>query len=125
MNLREQIEKEITAKVMTKLASERIELNMVKELESSVSKIKSKYESGVKKTFDAKKQIEASIKLLDETITLSNNALKKADELEKLAKNIGADLKSSTKKAIQDAYGFKSAAEQNVKDLKKSKSTLN
>jgi hypothetical protein len=122
--MKEQIIKEITEKVMVKLEAHKVELNMVKELEASVSKIKSKYELGVKKTFDAKKQIEASIKLLDETITLSDNALKKADELEKLAKNIGADLKSSTKQAIKDAYGFKSAAEQNVKDLKKSKSTL-
>ena len=107
------------------LSTERVELNMVKEIEASVSKIKSKYEAGVKKTFAAEKEISSSIELLEETIKISDNALKKADELESLAKKIGADLNSSTKKAIQDAYSFKSAAEQNVKDLKKAKSTLN
>ena len=107
------------------LSAQKVELNMVKEIEASVSKIKSKYESGVKKTFAAEKEINSSIDLLEETIKMSDNALKTADELESLAKKIGADLNSSTKKAIQDAYGFKSAAEQNVKDLKKAKSTIN
>ena len=33
MNLREQIEKEITDKVMTKLASEKVELGLIDDLE--------------------------------------------------------------------------------------------
>ena len=117
------IEKIVRGEV--ELSAQKVELNMVKEIEASVSKIKSKYELGVKKTFAAEKEINSSIDLLEETIKMSDNALKTADELESLAKKIGADLNSSTKKAIQDAYGFKSAAEQNVKDLKKAKSTIN
>ena len=34
MNLREQIEKEITDKVMTKLASEKVELGIIDDLKS-------------------------------------------------------------------------------------------
>ena len=36
MNLREQIEKEITEKVMTKLASERIELGIIQDLQADI-----------------------------------------------------------------------------------------
>lgn len=39
MNLREQIEKEITDKVMTKLASEKVELGLIDDLNKEVSKI--------------------------------------------------------------------------------------
>ena len=39
MNLREQIEKEITEKVMTKLASEKVELGIVDGIERSIDKI--------------------------------------------------------------------------------------
>ena len=39
MNLREQIEKEITDKVMTKLASEKVELGIVDNIEKSVNRI--------------------------------------------------------------------------------------
>jgi len=118
-------EKSVYKALFSEQEPKKVELNMVKEIEASVSKIKSKYEAGVKKTFAAEKEINSSIELLEETIKISDNALKTADELESLAKKIGADLNSSTKKAIQDAYGFKSAAEQNVKDLKKAKSTIN
>ena len=106
------------------LESQKVELNRIKELEASISKIKSNYEDGVKKTFAAEKEINSAIELLEKTIKTSTNTLEIADEVESLARDIGADLKSSTKQAIKDAYGFKSAAEQNVKDLRKAKSTL-
>ncbi len=108
----------------TELSNHEIELNRIKEIEASISKIKSNYEAGVKKTFAAEKEINSAIELLEKTIKTSTNTLEIADEIESLARDIGADLKSSTKKAIKDAYGFKSAAEQNVKDLRKAKSTL-
>ena len=38
MNLREQIEKEITDKVMTKLASERVELGIIQDLQADIKK---------------------------------------------------------------------------------------
>ena len=40
MNLREQIEKEITEKVMIKLASEKIELGLIDDLESQTKESK-------------------------------------------------------------------------------------
>ena len=59
MNIREQIEKEITDKVMTKLASERVELGLIddlQKLQQEYSKIaiaaikeKSKLQSSAKK----------------------------------------------------------------------------
>ncbi len=38
MNLREQIEKEITEKVMTKLASEKVELGIIQDLQADIKK---------------------------------------------------------------------------------------
>ena len=115
-------------KVMAKLAEEQtpemLELNMIKDIESDSSKANSMYESPVKSTFAAIKEINSAIQDMERVVKLSQGVLSKGEEVEKLADNIGADLKSSTTKAIQDAFNVKQAAEQNLKDLNKAKQPI-
>ncbi len=115
-------------KVMAKLADEQtpemLELNMIKEIESDSSKANSMYESAVKSTFAAIKEINSAIQDMERVVKLSQGVLSKGEEVEKLADNIGADLKSSTTKAIQDAFNVQQAAEQNLKDLNKAKQAI-
>ena len=113
-------------KVMAKLADqpEMVELNMIKDIESDSSKANSMYESAVKRTFVAIKEINSAIDDMERVVKLSQGVITKGKEAEKLADNIGADLKSSTTKAIQDAFNVQQAAEQNLKDLNKAKQAI-
>ena len=107
------------------LSAEKIELNMVKSVESNSSKAESLYEQGVKKIFSAVGEINSAIQTLEQSLKLASDSLNEGKELEKLADNIGADLKSSTTQAIQSAFNTIQAAEQNIKDLNKAKATIN
>ena len=113
-------------KVMAKLADQpqKVELNMIKDIESDSSKANSIYESAVKRTFVAIKEINSAIQDMERVVKLSQGVITKGKEVEKLADNIGADLKSSTTKAIQDAFNVQQAAEQNLKDLNKAKQVI-
>ena len=106
------------------LSAEKIELNMVKSVESNSSKADSLYEQGVKKIFSAVGEINSAIQTLEQSLKLASDSLNEGKELEKLADNIGADLKSSTTQAIQSAFNTIQAAEQNIKDLNKAKATI-
>ena len=107
------------------LSAEKVELNMVKSVESNSSKAESLYEQGVKKIFSAVGEINSAIQTLEQSLKLASDSLNEGKELEKLADNIGADLKSSTTQAIQSAFNTIQAAEQNIKDLNKAKATIN
>lgn len=103
----------------------KIELNMVKSVESNSKKSESLYSQGVKKIFSAIGEIQSAIQTLEKSKDIANKSLNEGKELEKLADNIGAELKSSTTSAIQNAFNTINAAEQNIKDLKKAKSVIN
>ena len=65
MNLREQIEKEITEKVMVKLASEKVELGLIDDLKSgykSVIKDYNKQNQDAQSALSELKKIAASTK---------------------------------------------------------------
>ena len=68
---------------------------------------------------------KSAIQTLEKSKDIANKALNEGKELEKLADNIGAELKSSTTSAIQNAFNTINAAEQSIKDLKKAKSVIN
>ena len=86
MNIREQIEKEITDKVMTKLASERVELSLLDD---------------VKKTYQAvinlRKKAEDDLAKSKRSAIMGDSMIKdfKADanKVEKLAKELGIPVK--------------------------------
>ena len=79
---------------------------------------------GVKEIFSAIRIIESAIQTLKKSKSIANKSLSEGKELEKLADKIGADLKSSTEAAIQNAFNTIIAAEQSIKDLEKSKATI-
>ena len=89
MNLREQIEKEITEKVMVKLASEKVELANIQDL--------LKFEKGVRvfgKNIDISiKEIETNLNSLkvdvEDLQSDYNKAKKGIDTAEKMAKELG------------------------------------
>ena len=108
----------------TELASHKVDLNMVKDVESNSKKADDLYNQGVKKIFSAVGEINSAIQTLEKSKDIANKTLNLGKELEKLANNIGADLKSSTTSAIQTAFNTILATEQNIKDLKKAKSTI-
>tara|TARA_R110000764_G_scaffold237965_1_gene334598 strand:- start:60 stop:434 length:375 start_codon:yes stop_codon:yes gene_type:complete len=111
-------------KEATELKSHEVELNMVKSVESNSKKAESLYTQGVKEIFSAIRVIESAIQTLKKSKSIANNSLSEGKELEKLADKIGADLKSSTESAIQNAFNTIQAAEQNIKDLEKAKATI-
>ena len=106
------------------LKNQKVDLNMVKNVESNSAKANSLYEQGVKKIFSAEGEINSAIQTLEQSLRKATETLKEGEELEKLADNIGADLKSTTIKAIQNAFNTVQAANQSIKDLKKAKSII-
>jgi len=107
MNLREQIEKEITEKVMTKLASEKVELANIKELDKFVKaldKAASQINNNKKKLGADLREIEAVKSRLEKNYNTAienkkavelaiSNAEKLADQIAKQAKDLGLDIK--------------------------------
>jgi hypothetical protein len=84
MNLREKIEKEITNKVMTKLASEKVELNAVEDTMKKAAKIGGKILSLESDILSA----ASDIKKLSSDYTQYINQMK---DFEKKAKDLGID----------------------------------
>ena len=86
MNLREQIEKEITEKVMTKLASEKVELSLlddVKKTYKAISNLKQKAEEDLAKSKRSAIMGDSMIK----------DFKSDANKVEKLAKELGISVK--------------------------------
>jgi len=105
MNLRDKIEKEITEKVMTKLASERVELGLVddlKKLDKSLKDKESQYnraldESGTlvaklnRAIPQAQDRVKANEKINSTTSQEIKSALSSVKKADTLAKELGLD----------------------------------
>ena len=132
MNLREQIEKEITDKVMTKLASEKVELAGVKDIEKAISEYKeaktfivvaesfydeskiayNKFEQAWTEYYSRKLHAENSIK--------KGKAFDKdIQELQKTAKDLGIDVKQI--KGYSELLKLKSDVEKEFSRINKLK----
>ena len=99
MNLREQIEKEITEKVMTKLASERIELGIaddLKKLNANISAIEKDLRANAKKGFQL---IDAQKELNQDKQKVSKEILKEVQKGNKSYKQLDDLLKKTFKTA--------------------------
>ena len=102
MNLREQIEKEITEKVMVKLASKKIELGLIDDLKSgykSVIKDYNKQNQDAQSALSELKKIAAStnkleLKFMDWLVEFNN--------AEESAKDLGIKLPSDILKAEKE-----------------------
>ena len=138
MNLREQIEKEITDKVMTKLASERVELNLVGDAKKIVKqanvefdkldKAENNYQSAISK-FEKIRDVflEADAQTLG-----SKNRLKKViSEMDKIknqfvktGKDLGIDYKQiaefkSLEMNLKTANAYEESATEQSKEIRK------
>jgi|TARA_Y100000033_G_scaffold47789_1_gene53762 hypothetical protein len=129
MNLREQIEKEITDKVMTKLASEKVELNAIKEIEKQLSQSEQIFKKiqSQKKDFveldtilkKADKQLFNLKKIYsdnrDNSQKFNKELNKNFDSLNKAAKDLGLDVTSipAYKKYLESRDNFKKASDLN------------
>ena len=125
MNTQKRVFNKLAEVEKVELATQKVELNMVKNIESGSKKADSLYEQGVKKIFSAIGEIQSAIQILEKSKDIANRTFNEGKELEKLADKIGADLKSSTTSAIKSASLTISATEQNIKDLQKAKSVIN
>ena len=124
MNTQKEVFNKLFKEEKTELATQKIELNMVKNVESNSKKAESLFEQGVKKIFSAIGEIQSAIQVLEKSKDIANKSLSEGKELEKLADKIGAELTSSTTAAIQKAFNTILATEQSIKDLQKAKSVI-
>ena len=124
MNTQKEVFNKLFKEEKTELATQKIELNMVKNVESNSKKAESLFEQGVKKIFSAIGEIQSAIQVLEKSKDIANKSLREGKELEKLADKIGAELTSSTTAAIQKAFNTILATEQSIKDLQKAKSVI-
>jgi hypothetical protein len=138
MNLREQIEKEITEKVMTKLASEKVELNLVSDAKTVVKnaqvefdkldKAENNYQNAISK-FEKIREVflEADAQTLG-----SKNRLKKIiaemdkikNQFVKTGKDLGIDYKQiaefkSLEMNLKTANAYEEGATEQSKEIRK------
>ena len=113
MNLREKIEKEITDKVMTKLASERVELASVADLKKSVMA----YDKALSE-FDKASQIrqEAARKYID-AADLFKKVIKEAIVTTDMADSLGIPL-PKLETALKESQRLEKIANSYVKELR-------
>ena len=133
MNLREKIEKEITDKVMTKLASERVELNIVGDIKKDTASIDKQLQN-VQRIIDNIDKLWGSLnsavsdvenmktQLKNITGAQANlggsmqDSLKTGDKAEKLAKDLGLDvMKVDGFDKLFKSYDKAVSVEKNVK----------
>ena len=107
------------------LSSEKLELNLVKSVESNSKKADALLEQGIKKIFSAIGELKSAVQTLEKSKDAAQKALSEGKELEKMADNIGAELTPTTKAAIQRAFDIgELEASQIIKDTKKAISAL-
>ena len=113
MNLREQLEKEITDKVMTKLASERVELGLIDDYNKKLLGNESdKFVDAARNAVrDASKNYELASKYFTDLVSEGNEIIKKAEDL-------GAT------QAIKSVKNNQKMARQLAKDFARDASTL-
>jgi len=125
MNLREQIEKEITEKVMTKLASEKVELGIIDDI-SKLKKETAKFLSDANKSEAAVKKAVAQIKDKSQfwlnnkkfAANLEKRANGLMDKYEKAAKELGLDAKNTpAAKEFNDILDLSDQINDNIQSI--------
>ena len=98
MNLREQIEKEITEKVMTKLASEKIELSLLDDFRKEASNATKDYVKANELWVDVEVAKQKAVKQIDTSVKGFKKAQVSFDKLRKSAAQLGLDLPNDIQK---------------------------
>lgn len=116
MNLREQIEKDITDKVITKLASERVELSLVDDMDKLKSIFMKNAQAADKSALSVLSNLADSTKALEDGIKIAKAVIKMGKDLGvEAAIKIGQDTEkqfnttlSNHRKAINAAREIRS-----------------
>jgi len=107
MNIREQIEKEITEKVMTKLASERVELGIAQDIQKSIANAKNK----IKDVAAAQKKYDAALKEVEEAESKALDVREEGKDVFDIGMAIREDALDAAKDLGLDAKGIKGFSE--------------
>jgi len=124
MNLREKIEKEITEKVMTKLASEKVELALVDDFKKTISKFNKSRLNGQNDLFEALKLSKKSISSLNEARKDGENSLNQYNKILKAAKDIGINVPSEVAKAGEQTEDLLKEVDKMLKAAKSMNSAI-
>ena len=111
MNLREQIEKEITDKVMTKLSSEKVELSLIDDAKKLNSVYFGKTDNANSRLKSLASESRAIIAVIDEALKASEKMPSLISKLETMAKDLGIKVKieevESMKLAVKESKEYK------------------
>jgi len=102
MNLREQIEKEITDKVMTKLASEKVELGLLDDLQNEYNAALKDYDKQKKDAQSALSELKKIAENSKKTELKLMDWLVSFNKAEASAKDLGLNLPSNILKAEKE-----------------------
>lgn len=119
MNLREQIEKEITEKVMVKLASEKVELGLIDDLDKALDQgvdIINDLKKDNNRILDMEKSIDGYLKAKSKLEANKEKSREKFIELENKLSNAKQKLKEDTDILISN----ESAVDKRQKEIEKS-----
>jgi predicted nucleic acid-binding Zn-ribbon protein len=110
MNLREQIEKEITDKVMTKLASEKVELGAIDEIDAQIKKTVGEL-NGIRNLMrQAEKAAAENLKKVD-------NLQSDFNKIESMVKLLGLDMPKEVEKNFKIANDLRVALKKAIGNL--------
>lgn len=107
------------------LASERVELALVDEIESAEKKASKSYESSIKTLLKILSNLDSAISDAKTAVSIASNMMPKVRDLDKKAKELGVKLDPKINKAAQNLFDIaETGGKQTLKDLEKMKSII-
>jgi len=119
MNLREKIEKEITDKVMTKLASERVELGLIDDFKNQAKKSFGAYTRATKQVEALNKNANNTLAALNEAGTQLVKMNPRFQDIKKATNDLGLDLPNEVKQEMQMVKAQIKEIDSEIKRIKK------
>lgn len=107
------------------LASERVDLALVDEIESAEKKASKSYESAIKTLLKILSDLDSAISDAKTAVSIASNMMPKVKDLDKKAKELGVKLDPKINKAAQNLFDIsETGGKQTLKDLEKMKSII-
>ena len=107
------------------LASEKVELALVDEIESAEKKASKSYESSIKTLLKILSDLDSAISDAKTAVSIASNMMPKVRDLDKKAKELGVKLDPKINKAAQNLFDIaETGGKQTLKDLEKMKSII-
>lgn len=125
MNTQKEVYKMLFKESKTELATQKIELSLIDDVQSAEIKASKNYEASMKKTFKILSDLDAAILDVKTAVSIAEKTMSKVKELDKKAKELGVKLDAKTDKAAQNLYDIAElGGKQHLKDLQKMKSAI-